>query len=523
MSVVIGSLTTLIGGGLAGLLALGAILWLAPRPRRHPHRAESFSDPRHLVFRQGYLIEQSDNVGFLLPDPVNRLSAWDDLVDTLSDLTDHTVAAFQDLRDTGRPLRLDGTFGRDRITVLGSRDGEDIRITVAATDTDQSSIRMDLACLTALESELEMLARAHATNSTLSWVSDAEGRIVWANAAYADLLALCHGPDAARGWPLIALFPDGDAPAGTSRRKTTDRTGAVHWFEVTTLPADQNGQRFAHAVSLAAAIRAEDGRRAFIQTLTKSFAFLPTGLAIFDKDGQLAQFNPALMDMTGLDPQWLSRRPRLSDFFDALRERQRLPEPRNYKDWRDTIAKLGQAETASAYHETWTLPSGPTYRMTARPQSDGAVTLLFEDVSADVSATRAAREDRSMLAAIIETMDEAILAFDADGTLRVDNAAARDLWLGAGDDGCLPQTLDGCISFWQDACDPSPAWGDLRSFARNASDRAEWTERLSRDDSVPLDMRVTPLPENRISVAFLPRPDALSVPASAAHANLPAE
>ncbi|MEM8850118.1 MAG: PAS-domain containing protein [Pseudomonadota bacterium] len=523
MSVVIGSLPTLIGGGLAGLLALGAMLWLGPRPRWTPLHGESFSDPRHLVFRQGYLVEHSANVGFLLPKPINHLAAWDDLVDALSDLTDHGVAAFQELREAGRPLRLEGTFGRDRITVLGSRDGEDIRITVAATDTEQSSIRMDLAGLTALESELKMLARAHATNSTLSWVADAEGRITWANAAYADLLARCHGPDAARGWPLVALFPEGrSAPAGTSRRKVTDRTGKAHWFEVTTLPTDENGQRFAHAVSLAAAIHAEDGRRAFIQTLTKSFAFLPTGLAIFDKEGQLAQFNPALMDMTGLDPQWLSRRPRLSDFFDALRERQRLPEPRNYKAWRDAIAEIGQGETAQTYHETWTLPSGPTYRMTARPQGDGAVTLLFEDVSADVSATRAAREDRSMLAAVLECADEAILAFDADGTLRMDNAAARELWL-RDEGGRLPQTLESCIAFWQTVCRPSPAWGDLRSFARNPADRAEWTERLSREDGVPLDMRVTPLPENRISVAFLPRPDALSVPAAAAHANLPAE
>ncbi|MEM8823902.1 MAG: PAS-domain containing protein [Pseudomonadota bacterium] len=516
MSVFIGSLSAIVGGGLAGLLALAAVLWLSPAPRRQPLQDDVFSEPRRLVFRQGYLTEHSKNVGFLLPNPINHLSAWDDLIDTLSDLADGTVAAFRDLRDAGRPVRLDGQFGRDRVTVIGVRDGDDIRITVAAADSKQSSVRLDIAGLDALEAEINMLARAHATAPTLSWISDEKGRVTWANAAYTDLLGQCHGPDAACGWPLISLFPDdGGAPSGTSRRKVIDRLGTTHWFEVTTLPADDDGMRYVHAVSLAAAIRAEDGRRTFIQTLTKTFAFLPTGLAIFDKDGHLAQFNPALMDMAGLDPQWLSRRPRLTDFFDALRERQRLPEPRNYKAWRDGIADMGRGKAAGIYHETWTLPSGTTFRMTARPHSDGAVTLLFEDVSADVAATRSAQAEQGLLSAILESTDDAILAFDADGTRRAGNAAAGNLWLD-NPDAALPETLESCIALWQNLCKPSPAWGDLRSFAKQSNDRVEWTEQLSRDGSAPIDMRVTPLPEHRIAVTFQRRPDALASEATAA-------
>ncbi|MEM7710773.1 MAG: PAS domain-containing protein [Pseudomonadota bacterium] len=510
MSVVIGNLVAVVAGGLTGLAALGTVLWMTPAPRRHPSREEVFTDPRRLVFREGYLVEHSENVGFLLPSPIDHLKAWDDLVDMLTDLSDDAVAAFEALRRNGQALRLEGAFGRDRVTVLGIRDGEDIRITIAAADSEQSSIRMDIAGLTALESELDMLARAHASAPALSWVSDEAGRVTWANAAYANLLALCHGSDAARGWPLISLFPhEGGAPSGTSRRKVVDRDGTDHWFEVTTLSPDEDGLRYAHAISLVAAIRAEDSRRAFIQTLTKTFAFLPTGLAIFDGEGKLAQFNPALMDMTGLDPQWLSRRPRLPDFFDALRDRQRLPEPRDYKAWRDGIARIGRTQTAESFTETWTLPSGPTYRMTAHPQNEGAVTLLLEDVSADVSATRAAREDRTMLVSLLDGTDEALFAFDADGTCRIDNAAARDLWR---DDASarLPDTLDACIDLWQAACRPSAVWGDLRSFARHPNDRAEWTERLTHRSGASLDMRVTPLPENRIGIAFLSRSEALS-------------
>ena len=41
-------------------------------------------------------------------------------------------------------------------------------------------------------------------------------------------------------------------------------------------------------------MQAETALRGFMQTLAKTFAHLPTGLAIFDQHRQLALFNPAL-------------------------------------------------------------------------------------------------------------------------------------------------------------------------------------------------------------------------------------
>ena len=508
MTLAIEFLIPVIGGMIAGIGALGCILWLAPRGREGRAAAprDILSEPRQFRFRNGYLVEHSENVSFLLRTPVNHLRAWEELLEALSDINVGIPAAFDGLRDHGRPFKLSGLFGSDRILVLGVRDGADLRITVAAAEERQTSVRIDLPSLEALEGEVAMLARSGDTSPALGWAVDAEGLVVWSNAAYLDLVARCDGPDAARGWPLRVLFPvGGGGIAGKTRRKVTDREGREHCFEVTLSAAGADGLRHAHGLSLDAVIRAEDSLRTFIQTLTKSFAYLPTGLAIFDRKGQLALFNPALMDMTGLDGAWLSRRPLLVDFFDALRDRQKLPEPRDYKAWRDGLVRIGRAEGDGIYRETWSLASGVTYRVTGRPQGDGAVTLTLEDVSADVAATRTQRAERETMARLLDDLDGGIVVFDADGQRIVTNAAATAIW--RADGGDLPQTLDGCIAYWKAQTRASPVWGDLRDMLSTPeAKRAAWTEALPRDGADPLAISVSPLPGGRVSLTFAEMP-----------------
>ena len=58
-------------------------------------------------------------------------------------------------------------------------------------------------------------------------------------------------------------------------------------------------------------VRAEAARREFMQTMSKTFAQLSTGLAIFDRKRALIHFNPALLDITGLDFEALGSKPDL--------------------------------------------------------------------------------------------------------------------------------------------------------------------------------------------------------------------
>ena len=120
-----------------------------------------------------------------------------------------------------------------------------------------------------------------------------------------------------------------------------------------------------HATCINAVVAAEQAQRNFVQTLAKTFAHLSIGLAIFDRNGQLALFNPALVDLTGLPAHFLSARPTMLSFFDQLRENRRMPEPKNYLNWRQEIADVIAAATDGRYQETWSLETGQTYSVKA--------------------------------------------------------------------------------------------------------------------------------------------------------------
>ncbi|WP_299821381.1 PAS domain-containing protein [uncultured Jannaschia sp.] len=491
--------------GLAsGIAALIAVLFLGPRPRAQQHAptAEILSEPRVFQFRNGYLTEHSDNVSFLLPSPIDNLTAWNDLRDSLSDIHRDASAALRTLDETGRPFKLTGTFGPDEVVILGCRDGLDLRVTVSAAGEQRSAVRIDLSSLQAMEDEIAMLSRANETSPVLSWAVDAEGRIVWCNAAYIAVVKRFVGSDAAHGWPLHPLFAedDGLGPVRT-RRKVRDGAGHEHWFEVTSPSVADNKLRLMHALSLDVVIKAEESLRGFISTLTTSLGFLPTGIAIFDRNGHLAVFNPALLDMTGLDGAWLSRRPRLEEFLDTLRDSGRMPEPRDYKAWRDAITKLGQAEKSVTFAETWTMPGNAAYRLTGRSQGDGAITLMLEDMTSDLATARTDRDRQNVLLGLFEDMSSAMTIFDTGGSLLLANAAAKSLWLDD-ESGELPDTLERCIRLWSAGTAPNAAWADLRSEARARGVRAEWSVVLDLRDGREVERAVKPMQKRRFSVTF---------------------
>jgi PAS domain-containing protein len=334
------------------------------------------------------------------------------------------------------------------------------------------------------------------------WVAGADGALEWANATYLSMITATDGGDT---WPPAALFDEAllpePTPDGASARVPLGAAGASrHWFEV---HARSSGARtFYAAANVDAAARAERNLRDFTQTLTKTFAHLTIGLAIFDQKRRLILFNPALMDMTGLEPEILAARPTLVGFLDRLRERRIIPEPKDYASWRRKMAELEAAAVDGSYGETWSLPTGQTFRVTGRPHPDGAVIFLFEDISAEISLTRRFRAELEMGQAVIDSLEEAMAIFTASGTLAMTNAHYVELW-GHDPDGELrDMSVNDATAVWLSRCAPTPAWGDFRDFARQGPARAEWAASVMMRDGRALTCRFVPLVGGATLAAF---------------------
>ncbi len=228
-----------------------------------------------------------------------------------------------------------------------------------------------------------------------------------------------------------------------------DHDGQSRWYDCHL--HEIGGQTVAIALPADAAVRAERSLREFVQTLTKTFADLPIGLAIFDRDRNLQLFNPALIDLTGLATGFLTARPTLYAFLDRLREARMVPEPKDYRSWRNQMNTLEAAASSGHHVEMWSLPGGQTYRVTGRPHPDGAVAFLFEDITSEISLTRKFRADLSLGAEVLDALEDAVAVFGANGDLLISNRRYADLW-----DAAAPGTLEGHVQVWTDACGASP-------------------------------------------------------------------
>lgn len=352
----------------------------------------------------------------------------------------------------------------------------------------------DIHTLRAIETELETLRANTSAAPFLLWRQNGDGEVIWVNQAYLDTARKMTNENIDI-WPLPVIFPAlGPMKVQTSsesRRIGVQKNSSDEnaWYDCHITPVGEDV--LCTAIPADEAVRAENRRMEFTQTLTKTFAELAIGLAIFDRSRRLVLFNPALLDLTSLPTDFLTSRPSLVGFMDRLRENRVMPEPRDYRSWRTAIAELEAAAVDGTYSETWSLPDGQTYHVTGRPHPDGAVALLFEDISAEMALTRHFRTELELSQSIFDTMDDAFAVFSPAGELALSNQAYRNLW-GVDPDEFLPGDLTETIRRWHEMTAPSPIWGDFREFAQQNADREEWAASASLRDGRRLHCKFTP-------------------------------
>ena len=370
------------------------------------------------------------------------------------------------------------------------------RLTVTDPQAEHAGIVVDSMSLHAMEEELDLLRRALDQTPMLVWRQDEDERITWANAAY--LRRAETRNDGVLGWPLPRLL---DAPkpvpgAGTAtRRAALEDNGIVSWYDCHSHRMGDEVMMF--ALPADAAVRAERSLREFVQTLTKTFADLPIGLAIFDRDRNLQLFNPALIDLTGLATGFLTARPTLYAFLDRLREARMVPEPKDYRSWRNQMNSL-EAAAASGHHvEIWSLPGGQTYRVTGRPHPDGAVAFLFDDITSEISLTRKFRADLSLGAEVLDALEDAVAVFGANGELLTSNRRYAELW-----DSTQRSTLDDHIAGWLAASGQSPGLTALREALNAALPDEPMRGAMAGPSGGLMSWGLRPLSGGRVLVSF---------------------
>lgn len=466
--------------------------------------------PRHgydnsvleFLIRDNEVIDANFSGGRLLETTSNGLTA----MDRLRVFVAQTFENGQELLEPGHageiaPRSLQSRNGQVQ-AIRETIDGV-VRLKVVSIENSEPT-ESDIHSQHVLQRELETLRANTSAAPFLLWRQNRDGEVTWVNQAYLDQ-ARSMSSESELSWPLPVIFPSLKAVSGLagseSRRLSIPKDGDTPdaWFDchLSTIGDDV----LCTAVPADEAVRLENRRREFTQTLTKTFAELAIGLAIFDRSRRLVLFNPALLDLTNLPTDFLTSRPSMIGFLDRLRENRVMPELRDYKGWRDSIAELEAAAVDGTYSETWSLPDGQTYHVTGRPHPDGALALLFEDISAEMSLTRHFRTELEHAQAVIDAFDDAVAVFSRAGEMTFSNVAYRTLW-GIEAESFMIGDLTEATRRWHELSTPTPVWGDFREFAQSDEEREEWVAPVSLRDGRRIECRFLPQKGGATMVIF---------------------
>jgi signal transduction histidine kinase len=236
---------------------------------------------------------------------------------------------------------------------------------------------------------------------------------------------------------------------------------------------------------------------------------LSTGVAMFDAGQRLTFYNDAYRALWNLDAAFLDQRPTDSAVLDILRTARKLPEERDFRQWKSVLHEAYR--TAEPKDQTWHLPDGRTLRVVTTPNPDGGVTYLFHDVSERLDLERRFEELIRIQGETLDELAEGVAVLGSDGRLRLHNKAFERMWR-------LPaQALEGRphIEKISALCRPlhaeAPAWRALRDAVTAIDSRDATLGRIERRDGSVIDCTTVPLPDGATLATFHDVSDSVNV------------
>jgi signal transduction histidine kinase len=383
---------------------------------------------------------------------------------------------------------------------------------------DVSGIERELIDLAArhdrLQSDVETLKALLDSLPAPVWARDAAGRLVFVNAAYARAVEAKDSTDAVeREMEMLERTARHEITRARSvneaysGRVPAIAAGQRRIFDVVDAPSGAGSAGMAIDRTEVETMRTELAR--MVEAHRRVLDQLATGVSIFNVDRKLIFYNTAFRSLFDLNPALLDQTPTDSAVLDALRTARKLPEEKDYRQWKLELYEAYRSIEPKEH--MWHLPDGRTLRVVTTPNPEGGVTYLYDDVTASLDMHR--RYD-ALIKVQGETLDhlaEAVAVFGSDGNVRLHNQAFQRMWKLAPEAlNAHPHVKD--VTAWCQALhDDNNVWRSLRGAVTAIDGREPMVARIERRDGVMIDLTTMPLPDGATLVTFQDVSDTVNV------------
>jgi PAS domain-containing protein len=336
------------------------------------------------------------------------------------------------------------------------------------------------------------------------WMRGAENSIVWANKAFVSIAGFSSLEDAVAGDAMlprserelaVKALQSGEPASG---RVSVIVRGESRVFSLGLAPMPVSGVAgFASDVTENAQLISR--LRLACDAQDDVIDHFPFAVAVLDGERRLAGCNKAYADLWDLPKPWLDSHPSYGEILDRLRDKRRLPERRNFPEWK--AAQLAAFDPAGRRSEEfWHLPNGRSIRIASTPsRASPHVRGITERLKLESSLNLLTQVQKATL----DTLDEGIAIFGTDGRLVMHNVPFARMWK------LTESELDGQPHFAEiannctDRIGHDGIWGIVSCGVNSATPErfGEWSK-TKRADGRTISLSLSRLPNGTTVVAF---------------------
>lgn len=248
--------------------------------------------------------------------------------------------------------------------------------------------------------------------------------------------------------------------------------------------------------------RREAGLKLSCDALEDMIDHFPFAVAVLDGEHRLTSCNRAYAEMWDIPKSWLDSHPSYGEILDRLRDKRRLPEQRNFPEWK--AAQMAAFEpTGRRGEEFWHLPNGRSIRIVIHSHLMGGVFILFEDITEQLKLESALNLLNQVQKATLDTLDEGIAIFGTDGRLVMHNVPFARMWKLSEDELAGQPHFAEIANLCTDHIGHDGIWGIVSCGVNSATPEClgEWSKTRRADGRV-ISLSLSRLPNGTTVVAF---------------------
>ena len=166
--------------------------------------------------------------------------------------------------------------------------------------------------------------------------------------------------------------------------------------------------------------------RAFRDAQRSMLDLLSVGVAQFDGKRRLIFANGPFQRIFALNPAALAEAPDFEQWLTMARESGRLPELRDFPEWRREHGRW--FATGTPQEEAWPLRDGTHLRIVAQPMPDGGLVLIAEDRTEQLALSATRDTLLRTRTATFDSLFESLAVFAPDGRMQIWNRRFAADW-----------------------------------------------------------------------------------------------